>query len=158
MCHLIPRCTANDPDAERMKAEFAALQGTWRCLRWEQEGGSCTKRPCAPSTPLSRERAIRVRDGANFKEGKLNLNLLATPNQVDAPFDGGVNRTIYIRSGDYVAAALRVLRLECEDLEGESEFRVTVMLSMTPKMPEAVTRRTAAESRGTMLGARVRQA
>lgn len=27
-----------EPDAERVKAEFAAVQGTWRCLRREQEG------------------------------------------------------------------------------------------------------------------------
>lgn len=90
-------------DADRVKAEFAALQGTWRCLRWEQEGAVM---------PEEARRAVRVVvkgesykstvDGVNFKEGTLTVTPSATPHEVDAAFDGGVNRAIYVRAGDYL--------------------------------------------------------
>ena len=96
-------CQDKEADAERLKAEFAAFQGTWRCLRWEQEGTVMPEEARRTVSIVIKGEAYKSTvDGANFKEGKFTLNPSATPNQVDAPFDGGVNRAIYVRSGDYV--------------------------------------------------------
>ena len=92
-----------DADGERTKAEFAGLQGTWRCLRWEQEGVVMPEEARRTvSIVIKGESYKSTVDGVNFKEGKLTLNPAVTPNQIDAPFDGGVNRAICVRAGDYV--------------------------------------------------------
>ncbi len=90
-------------DEERVKAEFAALQGTWRCLRWEQEGVLMPEEARRTvSIVIKGETYKSTVDGVNFKEGKLTLDPSVTPNQADAPFEGGVNRSVYVRSGDYL--------------------------------------------------------
>ena len=90
-------------DAERVKAEFAALQGTWRCLRWEQEGTVMPEESRRTVSVVVKDETYKSTvDGVNFKEGKLTLDPSGTPSQVDAPFDGGVNRAVYVRSGDYL--------------------------------------------------------
>jgi uncharacterized protein (TIGR03067 family) len=92
-----------EADAERVKAEFAALQGTWRCLRWEQEGMVMPEEARRTvSVVVKGETYKSTVDGVNFKQGTLTLNPSATPSQADAPFDGGLNRSIYVRSGDYM--------------------------------------------------------
>ncbi len=86
-----------------MKAEFAAFQGKWRCLRWEQEG---TEMPAeslrSVSIVIKGDQYKSSVDGVSFKEGTLALKVESTPCQADAPFDGGVNRSIYVRSGNYI--------------------------------------------------------
>ncbi len=92
-----------EAQAERVKAEFAALQGTWRCLRWEQEGTVMPEEARRTVAIVIKGDAYRSTvDGVNFKEGKLTLDPSTTPSRADAPFNGGVNRSIYVRSGEYM--------------------------------------------------------
>lgn len=92
-----------DRDADGVRAEFAAIQGTWRCLRWEQEGVVMPEEARrAVGVVVSGEEYRSTVDGVTFKEGRLTLNPSATLSQADASFDGGVNRSIYVRSGDYL--------------------------------------------------------
>ena len=93
----------NEAKAERVMVEFAALQGTWRCLRWEQEGTVMPEEARRTVAIVVKGEVYRSTvDGVNFRAGTLTLDPSATPSQADAPFDGGVNRSIYVRSGEYV--------------------------------------------------------
>lgn len=118
-----------EADAAGVKAEFAAVQGTWRCLRWEQEGVVMPEEARRAVTVVVKGETYKSTvDGVNFKEGKLTLTPSATLSQADATFDGGVNRAIYVRSGDYlimcVGGERRPAEFGCGGKEGGDSLYV----------------------------------
>lgn len=84
--------------AEMVKKELAAIQGTWRLLRWEESG---------KAIPVAKEpgwivKGTKVRNGDI--EGTLELvDVTRTPAQLNVQFPGRkLDEFIYVRAGDYL--------------------------------------------------------
>jgi uncharacterized protein (TIGR03067 family) len=102
-----------------VKAELAALQGTWKCLRWEQEGVLMSRSEAAKvSIVIARDKYRSTTDGVSFEEGRLVIDPARTPCHLDAYYGGGdqgptdphlagrhgenLRRSIYVRAGEYL--------------------------------------------------------
>jgi uncharacterized protein (TIGR03067 family) len=85
--------------AEVVKKELAALQGTWRLLRWEEDGKVI---PIAKDNPGWSVKGTKVKNGDH--EGTLELvDVTKTPARLNIQFpERKLDEFIYVRAGDYL--------------------------------------------------------
>jgi uncharacterized protein (TIGR03067 family) len=84
--------------AEGEKAELASLQGTWKILRWEEDGKVI---PIAKQSPW-KVKGTKVNNGD--VEGTIELvDVTRTPAQLNIQFaNRKLDEFIYVRSGEYL--------------------------------------------------------
>jgi len=85
--------------AQAVKDELAALQGTWKLLRWEEDGKVI---PVDKDNSSWVVKATKVRN--NDLEGTLELvDVTKTPPQLNIKFpERKLDEFIYVRAGDYL--------------------------------------------------------
>lgn len=85
--------------AEAKQQELAALQGTWKCLRWEEDGKLI---PIAKDSPKWVVKGTKVKNGDH--EGTLELvDVTATPARLNIQFpERKLDEFIFVRAGDYL--------------------------------------------------------
>jgi uncharacterized protein (TIGR03067 family) len=104
---LIPRAASppsvladDKKDGEREK-EAAALQGAWKCIRWE-ENGKLEER--SPTWTIKEDKAVSEGKGLTTYQGKVELlDPTKNPVRIDINWEGlGTDRCIYVRAGEYL--------------------------------------------------------
>jgi uncharacterized protein (TIGR03067 family) len=97
-----PTVLAQDKEADGAREkERAALQGAWKCLRWEEDGKLEERRP---TWTLKGEDAVSEGKDLTTFNGKVELlDPTKTPARIDIKWsDLGTDRCIYVRAGDYM--------------------------------------------------------
>jgi uncharacterized protein (TIGR03067 family) len=107
-------------ERELEEKELAALQGTWECRRWEQEGKLMpTKDTRSANTRvvIDGRKAVFQAEGYETREGTINVDVTKTPRHLNFSTGGLTIRCLYVRAGDHV-----IMCMGFGDRERPTEF------------------------------------
>ena len=95
-----PNATA---DEKAHAKEFAAIQGTWVPLQYEEKDGTKVEGNFNFRQIIEGDKVTFQVDGKTRAEGKVVLDVTKSPKRLDFRFTSGQNDLIiYVRTGDYV--------------------------------------------------------